>query len=106
MLLRTDSDVDFPGLDLVGDDIDGSETGGTLPVHSRNGDRIGNTSIESCHTGGGSAPSRWQDVADSDVSDEFRVELDGGVGCLQNRSEILFWLRILEAAFATLCRAE
>ena len=100
---RTYSNFDLSRGDLVGNGVDGGQSRRALTVNGSNGNSIGNTSIESCHTGRGRTTTRGKDVAYLDVLDQRRVEASFFVNTLEHSRKDLLGACILESTLLALC---
>jgi hypothetical protein len=75
---------------FAGDLVNGSQTGGALTVQGVDGGCVGDASGEKGHTGNGGTTSRWQDVSNGDVLDQFGVDLALLDDTLENGNEQVF----------------
>lgn len=73
---RTDTNIDLPNLDLVGNVVHSGKTTGALPVNSVDTARVRNPSMQSRHPGSRRSPTSRQHVTDSDILNQLRVEVD------------------------------
>lgn len=99
---RTDTNVDLPSLDLVGDLGDGSQTRGALAVDGVDGGLDGDACVEGGHARSGSSSTRGEDIADGDVVDELGVKVGALVSGLENVGKDELGFGIFETSLATL----
>lgn len=70
---RTNTDVNLSQQYLVRNSVDGRKTTGALSVGGANRSRVGNSSVESGHTGTCGTASFLQDISDRDIFDKDGV---------------------------------